>query len=109
MLVFLDCRFIEWNGDTPSKTKLFVNAEELLIKAVKKSVRNNVNSTSTEDIDKNFNRINSVACDGSDLTKFMIDDPNCKLCAMNSTDSPIFNMGIDVLLTLVEPTSATTT
>ena len=44
-MVFLDCRFIERKGATPSKTKLVVNEEELLINAVKKAVGKFVNGS----------------------------------------------------------------
>ena len=107
MLVFLDCRVVERKGATPSKTKLFVNEEELLSNAVKKAVGKYINGTATEDIDNVFNRIKSVTCNGSDLTEFTIDDPDYKLRAMNSTDTPIFEMGIDILLTPVEQISTT--
>ena len=70
---------------------------------------NNVNSTATEDVDNAFNRVKSVTCNGSDLTDFVIDDHNCYLGAMNSPDTPIFKMGIDILLTPVETTPDTTT
>ena len=97
-MVFLDCRFIERKGATPSKTKLVVNEEELLINAVKKAVGKFVNGTATEDVEGVFNRITSVMCNGSNLTEFMIDDPDFTLHGMNSTDTPIFKMGIDSAL-----------
>ena len=107
-MVFLDCRFIERKGATPSKTKLVVNEEELLINAVKKAVGKFVNGTATEDVEGVFNRITSVMCNGSNLTEFMIDDPDFTLHGMNSTDTPIFKMGIDIALKSVEPESTTT-
>ena len=88
---------------------MFVNEEELLINAVKKAVGKYNNGTATEDIDNVFNRIKSVTCNGSDLTDFIIDDPDYKLHTMNSTNTPIFKKGIDILLTLVEPAPTTTT
>ena len=109
MVVFVDCRIIERKGATALKTKLIVNEEELLIKAVRNAVGKYANSTAAEDIDRVFNLIKSVTCDGSDLTDFLIYDTNCNLDAMNSTDTPIFKKGIDILLSPVEPVSSTTT
>ena len=100
-MIFIDLRISVRKGGAPSKTKLLVGEEVLLIAVTKKAIGRYVdnNVECTDDADTTFNRIKSVSCNNSDLTEYNVDDPAATLSAMNSVDTPIFEKGIDIILT----------
>jgi len=110
-MIFIDLRISVRKGAAPSKTKLLVGEEELLIAVTKKAIGRYVdnNVECTDDADTAFNRIKSVSCNNSDLTEYNVDDPAATLSAMNSVDTPIFEKGIDIILTpIIEKSNGAT-
>ena len=103
-MVFVDCRLTERKTRNPSKTKVSVNETSLLSDLVKKAIRRFVASTNggtcTDDDTEAaaYKRVKSVSCNGCDLTEYQT-DPDATLSAMNSSDTPIFKKGIDIMLT----------
>ena len=82
--------------------------ENLLIVAVNKAISKFIGSTDVEHINEAFKRIKAVTCNGCDLSELIIDDPEYNLHAMNSKSTPIFDKGIDILLSPIEPSSTNT-
>ena len=103
-MVFVDCR-VRW---TASLVKLMLKEEDLLIVAVNKAISKFIGSTDVEHINEAFKRIKAVTCNGCDLSELIIDDPEYNLHAMNSKSTPIFDKGIDILLSPIEPSSTNT-
>ena len=101
-MVFVDCRVYERKGETATLVKLFVKEDELLIIVVNKAISDVFNITDTKHINEAFKRIKAVSCNGCPLSDFVIDNPEYNLHAMNSASTPIFDKGIDILLSQIE-------
>ena len=107
-MVFVDCRVLERKGGTASLIKLLVKEEELLINIVNKAISKLIKSTNIEHINDAFKRIKAITCNGCNLSDFLIDEADCNLHALNSSATPIFDKGIDVVLSPIEPSSTNT-
>jgi len=87
------------------KVKLPADENDLLHDFVKRAVRRfrkkdaGVESLEVEDaeVEKAFRRVSSVTCEGYDLSEY-VHNPAASLHDLNSTDTPIFSSGIDILL-----------
>ena len=101
-MVFVDCRVYGHKGGTATLVKLFVKEEELLIIVVNKAISDVFNITDTKHINEAFKRTKAVSCNGCPLSDFVIDNPDYNLHAMNSASTPIFDKGIDILLSQIE-------
>ena len=105
-MVFLDCRLLERKGGTTSLVKLLVKEEDLLIVTVNKAISKFIKSTNVKHVNETFKRIKNVTCNRCSLVDFIIDDNDFNLHALNSHSTPIFDKGIDILLSPIEHSSA---
>ena len=99
---------VERKNATASLVKLMLKEEELLIVAVNKAVSKFIGSTDVKHINDAFKRIKADTCNGCNLSDFLIDESDCNLHALNSKSTPIFDKGIDILLSPIEPSSTNT-